>query len=60
MEYRVIVPPATGFLSRHVGQAATEFTKELNQQITLGRELVGGVADGPAGTHLRQALVRCR
>ncbi|HUF48344.1 MAG TPA: hypothetical protein VMM93_11050 [Vicinamibacterales bacterium] len=62
MTYKVIVQKVESALSRNVGKAARELSRQVNDQMALGWEPVGGVAIGTAGSapYLLQALVKRR
>jgi hypothetical protein len=62
MTYKVIVQKIENALSRNVGKAAKELSRQVNGQVSLGWEPVGGVAIGSAGSapYLLQALVKRR
>ena len=60
MEYKLIVFPVPGVVTRDVRKATSEFAKEITAQIALGWEPVGGVAVSSHDVHLLQAMVKRR
>lgn len=62
MEYKVITQKVGGILSLDVVKCAEALTREVNDQIALGWEPLGGVAMGHTGasTYLLQALIKRR
>lgn len=60
MEYQVISIKVAGVLGMDIPKTTAELAKEINQQIALGWEPVGGVTTGPHNTHLLQAMIKRR
>jgi hypothetical protein len=60
MEYKVIVVPISGVLTKDVRKSTVDFSREVNNQIALGWEPIGGVALSSHDGHLLQAMIKRR
>lgn len=62
MEYKIVSLKVTGILVHDVKKCGEALAKDVNAQVALGWEPLGGVAMGHTGTcnHLLQAMVKRR
>jgi hypothetical protein len=62
MEYKIVSLKVSGIVTSEVQKTADALAKEVNDQISLGWEPLGGVAMGHTGAvnYLLQALVKRR